>query len=329
MSQDFSSSNNVRNDEIDLLDLFRKIFRGLAKIGAAFGKAILITLVFLIRRWLPLMISVVIGLALSIFLQRSTESYYTADIVLKVNIDQTDEVIAHINRLQSFGLDDTTERLADAIGLTPAQTDNIREIKAFWVIDKGNDGIPDYTDYEDDHNIYDTINVRMTDRMDVRVRILQPQELSNVRDGIMKYINSDQLFQKRNQLRLSQNAEMLERIKTDIQQLDSLQKFKYFEESRNLFPRTGGQMVFLQEQKTQLLHEDIYNLYVQKRLFETNLNLYSDIVTALSEFSIPAERDNGVLYYAKILVPSFFLFTLLIFVITANKKRIREVFNKY
>ena len=73
----------------------------------------------------------------------------------------------------------------------------------------------------------------MQDRLDVRVRIKSPQDLNLVRDGIIKFIESDSLFQQRNRLRLSQNHELLARLNFDIMQLDSLQKVKYFEETRN------------------------------------------------------------------------------------------------
>jgi hypothetical protein len=328
MSEDTSNNTNVRNDEIDLLDLFRRMGRALSRLLTALGKAFLVTVIFLLRRWLPLTLSILAGLVISILMWQTTESFYTADLILKVNIQPTDEVIAHVNRLQTYCLEAKKDRLAEAIGLTPAQTDNIKEIKAYWIIDNGHNNIPDYTDYDDEHDVYDTVNVRMDDRLDVRVRILQPQELSNVRDGILNFINSDPLFKQRNELRLRQNTELLARIETDINQLDSLQRFKYFEESRNLLPRTG-QMVFLQEQKTQLLHEDIYKLYTRKQSLEMECNLYKDIVTVLSEFNVPVERDNSGLYYSKTFIPLFFLITLLILIFRANRKKLREVYEKY
>jgi hypothetical protein len=169
----------------------------------------------------------------------------------------------------------------------------------------------------------------MQDRLDMRVKILQPQELSNVRDGILKFINSEPLLIQRNSLRINQNQERLARIAIDIKDLDSLQKFKYFEESRNLLPKSGGQMVFLQEQKTQLLYGDIYKLYDLKNTLEQESALYKDIVTIISDFTVPSERINGGLYYTKTFVPVLFLLTLLILIIRANKKKLHEIYHKY
>ena len=77
----------------------------------------------------------------------------------------------------------------------------------------------------------------MQDRLDIRVKIKTPQELTLVRDGIIKFIDKDSLFQQKNRLRLRQNSELLTRLNYDILQLDSLQKVKYFEETRNTLPQ--------------------------------------------------------------------------------------------
>ncbi len=115
----------------------------------------------------------------------------------------------------------------------------------------------------------------------------------------------------------------------DIKQLDSLQKVKYFEETRNMTPKPGGQIIFLQEQKTQLIYPDIYTLYTKKQEIESDLDLYGGIVTVLSDFSLPAIRDNGTMYYSKKIVPYLVGITLLFLILIANQKWIKDVFNKY
>jgi hypothetical protein len=156
MSENTSNNKNVRDDEIDLLDLFRRMGNTIARWGNAIGKALLISIVFLIKKWLPLGLSIILGLTLSVILSRTMTSFYTSDMVLRVNVEPTDEMIAYLNRLHTFCLDENKDHLASAISLTSAQTDNILDIKAYWIIDNGNDKIPDYVDYLEDHDVYDT-----------------------------------------------------------------------------------------------------------------------------------------------------------------------------
>jgi hypothetical protein len=329
MADNSSTIKDSRNDEIDLLDLFRRMGRTLRQWGNALGRAFLISVVFLIKRWLPLGLSIILGVGASFLLIKTSDSSFNSDLVFRVNGTSSAEMIAYLNRLHTFCIEQNKPALADALSLKTQQVNNIGDISAFWIIDNGHDGVPDYVDYKDNHDVYDTVNIRMMDRLDVRVKINSPQELANIRDGIIKFINNEKLFQQRNIVRLRQNKEMLSRLNYDILQLDSLQKFKYFQETKNMQPKNGGQMIFLQEQKTQLIYGDIYTLYARKQSLEAVRDLYGDIVTVISDFTIPAMRANGSMYYAKKIIPTFFIATLLILILLANKKKIQEIYQKY
>lgn len=341
MSEITANNKNVRDDEIDLLDLFRRMGSTLNRWGQALGRAFLISIVFLLKRWLPLSLSVAAGIGISYFLKTTSASSYTSDSVFRNNLvlmdkltlrdnsGTTSDIISKINKLHTFCIENNSASLSDALSMNPESVKNISDISAFWIIDQSKDGIPDYVDYKYNHIASDTTNIRMQDRMDIRVKIESPEDLLLVSNGILKFIENDSLYQQRNRLRLKQNHEMLVRLNYDISQLDSLQKVKYFEETRNIQPKNGGQMIFLQEQKTQLIYTDIYSLYEQKRAFELERDLHRDIVTVLSEFSLPAKRDNGTMFYGKYMIPFIFLLTLLVLILLENRKKLQELYKKY
>src|ERR1035437_2178789 len=338
---EITTNKNVRDDEIDLLDLFKRMGRTLNRWGMALGKAFLISVVYILKRWLPLGLSVVAGIGISYLLKTSSVSFYTSDLVFRNNLalmdkktlrdnsGTTSEIISKINKLHAFCTENNQSALSVALTMKPESVKNISDISAYWIIDLSRDGIPDYVDYKGNHGAYDTTNIRMQDRFDIRVKINSPQDLNLVRDGIIRFIESDSLYQQRNRLRLRQNLDLLTRLNYDILQLDSLQKVKYFEETRNMKPSSGGQIVFMQEQKTQLVYGDIYILYERKQKLESERDLYKGIVTVLSDFSLPTKRDNGVMFYGKQVIPIVFLITLLILIILSNRKRIEEVYKKY
>lgn len=338
---EINTNKNVRDDEIDLLDLFRRIGRTLIRWSNALVKAFLISVVFLLRRWLPLGLSIAAGIGISYFLKSTSASAYTSDLVFRNNLvlmdkvklrdnsGTTSEIISKINKLHTYCSENNSSALSEAISMKPESVKNISDISAYWIIDDSKDGIPDYVDYNGNHSVYDTINIRMQDRLDVRVKINSAQDLNLVREGIIKFIEKDSLYQQRNRLRLRQNQELLTRLDFDILQLDSLQKVKYFEETRNMKPASGGQIVFMQEQKTQLVYTDIYNLYTRKQNLESERDLYKGIVTVLSDFSLPTKRDNGVMFYGKSIIPKFFFLTLFILILLANRYHIVEIFKKY
>jgi hypothetical protein len=338
---EITTNKNVRDDEIDLLDLFKRMGRTLNRWSMALGKAFLISVVFILKRWLPLGLSVIAGLGISYLLKTSSASFYTSDLVFRNNLalmdkkilrdnsGTTSEIISKINKLHTFCSGNDQAALALALTMKTESVSSISDISAYWIIDQSRDGIPDYVDYKENHSPYDTINIRMQDRFDIRVKIKSPQDLNLVRDGIIRYIENDSLYQQRNLVRLRQNHDLLTRLNYDILQLDSLQKVKYFEETRNMKPSSGGQIVFMQEQKTQLVYGDIYALYERKQKLESEQDLYKGVVTVLSDFSFPARRDNGGMYYGKQVIPIVFLITLLLLIILSNRKRLEEVYKKY
>jgi hypothetical protein len=339
MSDNTNSNKNVRDDEIDLLDLFRRMGRALNRMFNALGKAFLISVVFIIKHWLPLLLSIAAGIGVSYFLKTTSTASFTTDVVFRNNLAQMDkkkikdisgttsEIISKINKLRTFCSDPKT--LSEALSLNPALVKNISDIGAFWIIDRNKDGIPDNVDYDGSHNIYDTINIRMPGTFDVRVSFNSNLDLVRVRDGIIKFIESDSLNQQRNRLRIAQNKDLLTRLNIDIKELDSLQKVKYFEENRNLKPGKDGQIVFMQEQKTQLFYTDIQLLFVKKQLLETERVLYPGIVTVLRDFSAPTLQNNGTRYYGKQVIPIFFLVMLIVLIFLANRKKLIEVYKKY
>lgn len=322
-------NRNVSNDEIDLLDLFNRIGRKFSQWASAAVRAVLRATVFLLKSWLPLSLSIIAGLGISLLLKTTSPSIYTSDLVLKNNTISNADMISYINRLHTYCKEKNYTELSRIFSVAPQNGADITDISAYWIIDKGKDGIPDFVDYKNKHNIYDTLDLRMFDRLDIRAKIKSSQDFPVIRKGILSFINSDSLYQQRNRVRIKQNGEMLSRLDYDIIQLDSLQKVKYFEETRNRMPKNGGQMIFLQEQKTQLLYSDIYALYSRKQALEADRDLYEDIVTVLSEFSVPVKQTNGVLFYSKIIIPVIFTITLIILIFLANRKKFNEIYNKY
>ncbi|MDO9579085.1 MAG: hypothetical protein Q7J06_00735, partial [Bacteroidales bacterium] len=222
--------------------------------------------------------------------------------------------------------------LSRALSLPLKEVRIIRDIQAFWAIDLGSDGIPDRIDYKDSYDANDTINVRMTDRFTVRVRLSKSPEFLQFTKYIIEYARNNPLFQQKNQVRLAQNSEIRERLIYDIDQLDSLQKIKYFEETRKKISPSGGQLVFLQEKNapTELIYDNIYTLYARKQAIDSEMEIYKDILTLLNDFTQPARPiDASILYYGKHYIPMFFIGTLILLILFANRKKLVEVYKKY
>ena len=318
-----------RKDEIDLIDLFGKLWKSLVNLFAAAGRFLLRSIFFLIGNLIPLLASIILGFGLSHVVRTAKRPYYISEITLKSNAVDNGEMIPYMNKLTQLVKEKNFPTLAKSLNLPVEAAKKIRKIQAFWVIDKNNDSIPDFVDYKNNHNVYDTVNVRMKDRFVITTIIYDPNDLPLIRDGLVRYADDNPFFQEKNVLRLKQTDEMLIRLNYDIKELDSLQKVKYFEETRNRQTGKDGQIIFFQEQKTQLVYSDIYNLYRIKLEYDRQKDLFPGILTVISDFLTPIKRSNGTLYYSQFIVPSLFFLTLLILIYARNREKIKSVYKKY
>lgn len=321
-----TTNKDVRNDEIDLLDLFGRIGRAFSRWGHALINFLLATIVFIIKRWLPLGISLIIGITISYLSKNVTYQVFSSDLILRNNAVSNSDMIEYLNRLHDYCLKSDFQSLSAALKIDSSLSKEIQDIKPAWIIGSKRERIPGYIDISNKFNESDTSNARMRDRMAIRVVSKSTLDLNVLKNGIITFINSDSLLNQKNRIRLKQNREMLTRLNTDIMQLDSLQKLKYFEDTQ---PKSGGQMIFLQEQKTQLIYSDIYTLYGRKQTIESEIGLYGEIVTVLNDFSTPSISSHNGLFYGKNIVIILFLLTLLSLVLISNRKKILEIYNKY
>ena len=107
-----------------------------------------------------------------------------------------------------------------------------------------------------------------------------------------------------------------------------MQNYKYFEEKQK-GKFSEGQMVFLNEPETKLYHESVFELYRSKQRLDKELDIYSDIVTVLDDFTPPAQPENSYLHIAKTWVILFFVLGLIIVVIFSFKKDLLSVYRKH
>ena len=314
------AQNNNGTEEIDLLQLLYRAWMFIVNILTGIFNIMLELLKLLLGRWLVMLIALFIGLGLTYIATKVYRPYFESDITLRTNVIQNSELIPYINKLHKYCLDKNTASLEAALSGNGLDIAAVKDIEAFWVVDLGNDDVPDFVDYKEKHNLYDTLNVRMADRLNVRAKVYDPGAFAALGKSIVNYINSNSLFQTRNDLRLSHYQEKLDRMVYDIYRLDSLQDVKYFEETRRSIPASGGQIVFMQEQTTQLLYNDILWLTDEVQEIDEMANIFGDIVTPLVDFTPTTSPKNSYSYYALRIVPAVLLLTILFLLLVVYRK---------
>ena len=328
MTKELEKKNQQRsNDEIDLLELFSKMGKGIKRFFLNIWNIFLKVTVFLIRKSPYLIAFIILGFLVALLIFKTSDRFYSSDMILRSNSISNADMIAHINKLHFYGEEDNKQALAQSLNLDSAEVENIVDIEAFWIIDENRDGIPDLVD---DRNKYDqdTSVTHMSSRFDVRVKTLQPQSLDKVKGGILHHINTNPFFEKINNIRLRQLRERIAKTGTELSELDSLQNYKYFEE-RQKGKYSDGQIVFMNEPETKLFHGPVFDLYGRKQSLDRELDIYSEIVTVLDDFTPPAQPENSYLHIAKTWVIRFFVLGLIFVVVLSFRKELISVYRKY
>jgi len=328
MKKELENKNQPHvNDEIDLLELFSKMGKGIKRLFINIWDIFLKVTVFFIKKSPYLIIFIILGFLVALLKFNTSDRYYSSDMILRSNSTSNADMIAHINKLHFYGAEDNILALAQSLNLDSSEVANLVDIEAFWIIDKNRDGIPDLVDYRNKYD-QDTSVTHMSGRLNVRVKTKQPQNLNLIRESILHHINTNQHFERINKIKLRHLKESISKTELELSELDSLQFYKYFEEKQK-GKFSEGQMVFINEQETRLFHKSVFELVGRMQGFDRELDIYSDIVTVLDDFTPPVKPENSYLYIAKSWVIIFFVLGLIIVVVLSYRKDLISVYRKY
>ena len=123
-----NSASKTYNDEIDLLDLFRRMGRTLSKWFRAIGRGLLICIVFLMRNSASLIMSLILGIFLSYVIKWSTAPVYRSEITLRSNTVPNSEMISYINKLRFLLNDKNYPDISAALSISAEEAAVIEDI---------------------------------------------------------------------------------------------------------------------------------------------------------------------------------------------------------
>jgi hypothetical protein len=316
---------NERVPEVNLVELTRRLFNRLENLFRWLGKVFLIGFVFITRRVFWILGFVILGVLVAFLHHRISEKYYAAEFTIQNNIEDISYLLAQVNDLHKYCEENNDFRLMERLNLEEDVVKRIRDIEAFWIVDLNNDEIPDFVDYQYDHNVYDTVNVRMTNNFCVVIESYDPEDFPQIRDGILNMISSNELVISENEKRLEAIRENLDVIAVQIRKLDSLENVKYFQNPYNI-PPEGSQIVFLQEQHTQLFYGSVFALYTQKQENEELIDIYSEPVTLKHDLVFPAIEENSLSFFLMRWVLIITISGLVVLILWHNRRSLREIY---
>ncbi|MCK5170200.1 MAG: hypothetical protein KAQ75_09995 [Bacteroidales bacterium] len=311
-----------RNDEIDLIEVFQKMGNGIKNLFNSFFNLLYSILLFFIRKSILILILILLGLAFGYFKYKSSPRYYSSSLEANSNAISSIDMINYVNNIHELFKKGNKLGLQSKLNINLTELEKIKNIKAFKVVDFNDDKVTDLIDYNEKYSTSDSI-VSAT-RFVVKVEVYDPQIFPVIQESFIEYINKNKYINELNIIRKKQLEELITKLSEEITSLDSLKKVEYFTSDGNFKPQTG-QLLVMNEKETQLYHEQIINLFRQKQSMERALELNTEPITVIQDFSSLSTVENNLITYFKFYGLAGLIFGILISIIIENFKGILKI----
>ncbi len=288
------------NDEVDLLELFNRMGRSIRN-GFNWVLSQLLNLFKLIlRKSIWIIAFGIIGLIIAYLYYLNSRRYYSSEMIAISNAVNNSYVVGSINMLNDAFKQKNHATAASFLDMDINKIQQIKSVEAFYTLDLNKDNIPDITDYLRKWNPKDTSIRRLSNYFVVRIDVFDENVFAGARDGLKKYIYKNKFIIDNNNERIRQNQILIQNIGSEIRKLDSLQTVEYFQLPQ-MQRAASNQMVVLNEKDRKLYHEQKLNLEKEKLRLEKEININSEPITIVQDFTPLSKAENPYSKYAVIM----------------------------
>lgn len=290
-------TKNSANDEVDILELSSKVWRGIRKfIGSILGLFIFCS-VFAIKRVHWLILFTLLGVGTGFLMFKNTDRIYSSEMIVQPNGFTSVDMAQYINDIHEMCQNRNIDAISNAFNISHEKAVDIINIEAFNYIDVNNDGIGDYVDFKQKFDPYDSTTVIVMNRLLIKADVLDNQSFDKVREGLIQYINKNSYLLTVNDLRKRELRIVIDQTDTEISKLDSLQNIEYYLSTNESNKNKEGQIVILNEKQTQLYYVDKVSLLNHKIRYQRDLELATDPITIIKDFAELQFEENPVSNY--------------------------------
>jgi hypothetical protein len=286
-----ASNSKPPVQEIDLLELNRKIGKGIRNLFVGLYKVILFLIIFGLKRIHFLLIFVLAGALVGYVLFKNTRRYYSSSMIAQANGINSSDMITYINDLHTLCQKNNTDALALDLQMPDTTARKIKDIQAFFIIDVNKDEVGDYVDFKNSFNPKDTTQQQLIDRFYVSVEVYDNTIFRNVRDGLFRYMRKNPYIIKLNEIRKNELQELIRQSEIEVEKLDSLQNTDYFQNLKKV-PIDKDQLTFMAVKETPMYYKDKLSLLYRKQMFQKELELATDAFTIIKDFTSLAIAEN-------------------------------------
>lgn len=311
------------NDEIDLIELFARMWEGFKDGVFWLINAIKNFLILIIRKSIWIGTFAIIGALLGYVLYVGLPDYYSSQATIRSNGISNTYVIDFVNQIQELLSNRNFEAISQRLNINVEDVDKIKSIGAYYGIDINEDRNVDYVDFDNTYDPLDSTIVRLPAVLYIKLELWEKDVFTTLKTSVVEYVSKNPFIITNNNIRVKQSLEQIDYINLEIKKLDSLQNIQYFE-----VPKTqrssNTQMVVLNEKDMKLYHSILLDLKKSNQGIERDLELYSEPITILQPFTELALEQEPLL---KAVLPKAAFFAILGFIISLFWQYRRNIYD--
>ena len=287
-----------KQSEINLLDLFSILFAWLRKVfhGLLVYMGKLSRLIYR-RKWY-VAATVVAGVAVGLYLSRPVARIYKAEGTALILGADAQTVRQVFRQLENSDPRNPYTSLTGKLNLPDSVADNIVQLAAYYMIDYMRDSVADKVDYLDSHSLTDTMNVRMRDRVHIRLKTKNIAQVKDVEKAMLNYLNSNAVILSQYNARINDLKNQISICDRELNRIDSLAAMYYFREKDNAQLSFEKNSLIMGEQRKQLFYGDLMRIQEYRNHAQLELSRFTKPVEIPSSLVVSPQPVNGRMEYA-------------------------------
>jgi hypothetical protein len=309
--------------EINLLQLFTLLFNWISKQLKHFINFFGYLFRVSYRNYRISVIVIFIFLGIGLFLSRPDARIYKAEAMAMIYGSEAQTVKEISKQLENSISSNNLYSLSAKLSIPDSVAKNIVCFESFYVIDYLKDNIPDKVDFENNHPLTDTQNVRMRDRLYFRILTKNIAQTSIVQAAVLNYFNSNPLMKAQFSNRKSELAQEIAICNKESQRIDSLAKISYFKDTNKQLKLENNTLV-VGEQKKQLFFNDLLELQTIRAKAEARYIDFKQPMELQTGFVVMPHPVNGVFRYGLISLLIGYFVSLIVCILIENMKGIKK-----
>jgi len=312
---------NNSTKEINLLQLISLFFDWLKKLGKSILNIFGYLLRLLFRQKIALIIILIICFGISQYMVRKSERVYKAESMAMIYGSDAQTARQVCKQLENSSPTNKLISLATKLSLPDSVAKNVVGISSYYVIDFMKDSVADMVDFNDNHSLKDTVNVRMRDRVYLQVLTKNIAQLPKVQTALLNYFNNNEILKSQFDIKKNELIQEIQICNTESHRIDSLAKVSYFKDSNSQL-RFDKDKLLLGQQTKQLFYGELLRLQELKAHSEVKLSNYIQPVVLPTGLIVSPKPINGRMKYGMYSIEIGFAISLLLAGLIENLKKI-------